>query len=436
MFISSSQTSFDHALSELDKLLEDPQFSSTKDKVKKYMAHGVNGGRALQDVFTADSIASSRIESRNAALKWFGVGSSLSLLGCLLSLKDMVKSQEYNCIADQDKEYKFVSDGAFISLHEKDALIGVTCEVLEKMYVEYNLGCGGKYKVTKGASCEECNEYIVTYNDDKNTHDLHMVRCDTNGNLSCWCCIRSGYPCRHVFAVVEQFHLKITLGSTNTRFYIDQSGVDFTKINMEALGIVLKSMEHKQAKYGTYLKGVTIRDISVNASQGIDVIKAFQEDLKKNGHTLGGCGRPVKSFGFTQPAQLISDELTTPELKPNEDSEGTELLAYEDDICSEEPESVPEEVSPPPVLPSAPMPPEVEESTEMQKMSDSDLYKYAKQHFHSAFKLMSREEKEKLITSFLEIQARVEKKPGRKESKRHKDPSEPHKKKRATDASK
>ena len=63
LFVSSSQTSFDHALSELDKLLEDPQFGSTKDKVKKYMAHGVNGGRALQDVFTADSIARSRLRA-------------------------------------------------------------------------------------------------------------------------------------------------------------------------------------------------------------------------------------------------------------------------------------------------------------------------------------------------------------------------------------
>ncbi len=140
LFISSSQTNFDHALSELDKLLEDPQLGNTKDKVKKLMAHGVNGGRALQDVFTADSIASSRIESRNAALKRFGVGASLSLLDCLLSLKDMVKSQEYNDIVGQDKEYKFMADGVFLGLHEKDALIGVTCEVLEKMYNEHNLG--------------------------------------------------------------------------------------------------------------------------------------------------------------------------------------------------------------------------------------------------------------------------------------------------------
>ena len=73
--------------------------------------------------------------------------------------------------------------GVFLGLHEKDALIGVTCEVLEKMYNEYNLEHGGKNKITKATSCGECSEYIVTYSDSKCAHDLHTVRCDTNNNL-------------------------------------------------------------------------------------------------------------------------------------------------------------------------------------------------------------------------------------------------------------
>ena len=57
------------------------------------------------------------------------------MLDCLLSLKGMVKSQECNDIVGQYKEYKFMADGVFLGLNEKDALIGVTCDVLERCTV-------------------------------------------------------------------------------------------------------------------------------------------------------------------------------------------------------------------------------------------------------------------------------------------------------------
>ena len=88
--------------------------------------------------------------------------------------------------------------------------------------------------------------------------------------------------------------------------------------------------------------------------------KVFQRrpEEKKNGHTFRLFAvDPDSNFEFPQSAQFASGEPTTPELRPKEDSEITELLELtecEDGTCCEEPESIPEEVSPPPVLPSEP----------------------------------------------------------------------------------
>ena len=94
MFTTSSQGRFAYAYSELNKALEDKELKGIRDRVEHLMAHGVNGGRALQDVFTANTIASSRVESRNAALRRLGLRKAMSLCENLFRLRDTVISQD------------------------------------------------------------------------------------------------------------------------------------------------------------------------------------------------------------------------------------------------------------------------------------------------------------------------------------------------------
>ena len=179
------------------------------------IAHGINGGRGLQDVFTANTIASSRVENRNATLKMFGLSKTVSLCENLFRLRDTVISKECQDCISKTKKWSFEDDTGFLDVFEQCTAASVTNGVLEKMYEEYKLEHKDKYKVSKGSAK---NEYCVTYKDTKRPHDTYKVRCDANNNLCCWCCVRMGYPCRYVFAVAEVFFIKVSMGSINTDF--------------------------------------------------------------------------------------------------------------------------------------------------------------------------------------------------------------------------
>ena len=61
-----------------------------------------------------------------------------------------------------------------------------------------------------------------------------------------YCNIRMGHPCRHIFAVAAFSGLKILMRSINTRFYLDQSSVDFDSINEKAKTTMIKAIEDKK----------------------------------------------------------------------------------------------------------------------------------------------------------------------------------------------
>mgnify|MGYP004544665663 CR=1 FL=1 len=168
------------------------------------IAHGINGGRGLQDVFTANTIASSRVESRNAALRRLGLRKTMSLCENLFRLRDTVISKECQDCISKTKKWSFEDDTDFLDVFEQCAAVSVTNEVLEKMHEEYKLEHKDKYKVSKG-SAE--NEYCVTYKDVKKKKKgfmtLTKLCVNGNNNLCCWWCMMMGCPCRHVLAVVE-----------------------------------------------------------------------------------------------------------------------------------------------------------------------------------------------------------------------------------------
>ena len=89
--------------------------------------------------------------------------------------------------------------------------------------------------------------YNVRCNDDEDkVYDTHCVVHEGEGAFSCrcttddprilfgYCNIRMGHPCHHIFVVAAFSRLKISMRSINTRFYLDQSSVDFDSVNEKA----------------------------------------------------------------------------------------------------------------------------------------------------------------------------------------------------------
>ena len=70
------------------------KFLGLTEKLWHLVAHGINGGRAFQDVFTTNTIASSRVEGMNVLIKKFGMDVSSTLFESLKSLESFVESQE------------------------------------------------------------------------------------------------------------------------------------------------------------------------------------------------------------------------------------------------------------------------------------------------------------------------------------------------------
>ena len=59
------------------------------------IGHALNGSKPLQDVFTASSIASSRVECMNSVLKGFGMDTSKTLLEDIFLLKEIALYQSH-----------------------------------------------------------------------------------------------------------------------------------------------------------------------------------------------------------------------------------------------------------------------------------------------------------------------------------------------------
>ena len=88
-------------------------------------------------------------------------------------------------------------------------------------------------------------KYDVVFNDKAKLHDTHHVEHNNEGGFHCWCCVRTGFPCRHVFAVAEFLNQKIAHTSVNSRFFLDQSHVDFCAENNKRLEFVMQSLTKK-----------------------------------------------------------------------------------------------------------------------------------------------------------------------------------------------
>ena len=93
IFITQQEANYWYHQSTCDAVASKKLLGLT-EKLWHLAAHGINDGKVLQDVFTANTIASSRVEGTNVFIKKFGMGVSSTLFESLRSLESFVESQE------------------------------------------------------------------------------------------------------------------------------------------------------------------------------------------------------------------------------------------------------------------------------------------------------------------------------------------------------
>ena len=101
-------------------------------------------------MFTANTIASSRVEGMNVLIKKFGMDVSSTLFESLKSLESFVESQEVSDYICGEK-LSYTKDKEFLELLHETVSTGVTGEVLERMHTEYLLTHNEKYNVNAAA---------------------------------------------------------------------------------------------------------------------------------------------------------------------------------------------------------------------------------------------------------------------------------------------
>ena len=205
MFVTNSFQKMEASMRELYcKSTEAGQSQALREAAARLISYAAMGSRALQDVFTANTIASSRVESINSVMKKGGFNKRTPLFGCVPALKEAVKQQAIDRVYDvenKNHEWKFLSNKDFESALSKEAMEGITSIILEKMHDEFVLS-QGSYNVIKKSK----GTYLVVYKDTTNPHDEHYVVHSKESSFQCHCSIRMGYPCRHTFAVVASLN--------------------------------------------------------------------------------------------------------------------------------------------------------------------------------------------------------------------------------------
>ena len=167
MFVTNSLQKMEASMRELYcKSTEAGQSQALREAAARLISYAVMGSRALQDVFTANTIASSRVESINSVMKKGGFNKRTPLFGCVPALKEAVKQQAIDRVYDvenKNHEWKFLSNKDFESALSKEAMEGITSIILEKMHDEFVLS-QGSYNVIKKSK----GTYLVVYKDTTN----------------------------------------------------------------------------------------------------------------------------------------------------------------------------------------------------------------------------------------------------------------------------
>lgn len=138
----------DKALDELKEIVKDEKVEPAKEKIETVMGHGINGSKALQEIFSANTVASSRAESMNSNIKKEDVNRSVPLIDTIDKLDKVIKDRLFVGNGNENKVWNYVSNSFFLECFESKPTT-ITDEVLEMMLEEFILLTERNYKVTK-----------------------------------------------------------------------------------------------------------------------------------------------------------------------------------------------------------------------------------------------------------------------------------------------
>ena len=273
ILVSESQIKVDKAVNELIKIRTAQNDDEIIRRLTQVIGHSVNGSRPQQNVFTADTISSSRVESMNAIIKRAKINRTIKLLDSILKMNGIIQGQSISRKVFCTKKWAYVFDNNFLICFNEEPM--VSDGVMVEMYREYLLVEMISYEIIKVTE----NYYEVKCIDNpEKEHDVHQVLV-INGTLYCQCCIRMGHPCRHMFVVAKFFRLKISKETINSRFYLDQSSLNWFDVNAKSWTIMMNSLNNNFEKYGEFLRSVEYSDINMNGTSNLNVGDIFTRDL-------------------------------------------------------------------------------------------------------------------------------------------------------------
>ena len=295
--------------------------STLKKKILKLVGHALNGSKPLQDVFTASSIASSRVECMNSVLKGFGMDTSKTLLEDIFLLKEIALYQSHLSHHIDRKKWKYVHDESFKKCLCEGVISSITSEVLEMMHDQFLMAHGGKYNVSLVGGV-----YNVTYKcgNPFKAYYAHVVTPYERG-FFCQCIISSGYACRHIFAVVEHLNLtqKVTLKTVNSRFYLNQDIVNIREVNTEAMKMIESTISMKNDRYGSIFTEIPPESFSKRSNDSeVNKSEIFERDLAYSQAIGSGATEQVRKV-LSHP-RLSSSPPPPP---PNEEEKDIDIVS-------------------------------------------------------------------------------------------------------------
>lgn len=181
----------------LENLGQQNEYNLIEGRLIELIGHAINGSKPFQEVFTGNTIASSRVEGQNALFKRIGLNSSSTLFNCIMAILNLVEDQTNAQESGDSDSWKFLKDESFLKTLENE--IGITDEATDRMHKEYTLSKSVGYIVTE----IETNMFNVEHINNEGEIIKHSVLLD-GATIRCQSCPGLGHPCRHAFVVATK----------------------------------------------------------------------------------------------------------------------------------------------------------------------------------------------------------------------------------------
>lgn len=310
MLVSTSITEVMDSASKLLVLAESQTDKGVKKRLLELCGHAFNASRPYQKVFSADTISSSRVESMNSFVKRKRLNKLTPVFRSVKELLNAFNDQAGACQDVDNTVWEYFSDSAFhkcLGDKAEEIFKNVTNQLLENMHFEYKCAANDAYNVKH---IEGTMEYDVQFKGDLSkiprqkrrrfkksrlmeqlaklgvpkkvpVYDVHRVVHKGDGLFHCDCCARMGYPCRHIFSVLDKTNVPLSINNINTRFWIKVKNSMLEKINKDAFNYMLEYVKETQKDYGKLISMNKYANILDNVGGDPDeLLRIFEQDLE------------------------------------------------------------------------------------------------------------------------------------------------------------